>query len=143
MNWKLILQLSMIGLAMAAGTVFLIPSHLEAGVWLAIFILCAYWIGSRCRTHRFAHGVLVGLASSVWITIVHILFEERYLAGHPRESGIVSDLHAAGFNASATTIICITGPLSCLMFGIVIGVFAVVAGLMMKPDPAKSGPIID
>ncbi len=42
MNWKLILQLSLFGLAMAVGTVFVIPSNVEPLFWLAIFAVCAY-----------------------------------------------------------------------------------------------------
>jgi len=138
MHWKLIFLLSLVGLAMAVGTVFFIPSHIEAAVWLGIFVLCAYWIGRYTRRYRFAHGVLVGLASSVWITALHLLFEDRYLAGHPRESGLIRDLHTAHIYVSATTVIAITGPLTGLMFGIVIGVFAMVAALMMAPQPAPA-----
>jgi len=137
MNWKLIFLLSLVGLAMAVGTVFFIPSHVEAAVWFAIFLACAYWIGRYCRRNRFAHGVLAGLASSAWITALHLLFQDRYLAGHPRESGLIRDLHAANVHASATTVIAVTGPLNGLMFGIVIGVFATVAGLMMTPQTAE------
>jgi hypothetical protein len=35
MNWKLILQLSMLGLVMSLATVFLIPSSIEPAFWLA------------------------------------------------------------------------------------------------------------
>ncbi len=40
MNGKLILQLSMFGLAMGLATVFFIPSSIEPAFWLAIFVVC-------------------------------------------------------------------------------------------------------
>ncbi len=39
MNWKLILQLSMFGLAMSVATVYLIPSKIEPAFWLPIFLI--------------------------------------------------------------------------------------------------------
>ena len=41
MNWKLIFLLSLFGLAMAVGTVFVITSQIEPWCWLLIFIVCA------------------------------------------------------------------------------------------------------
>lgn len=48
MNWKLIFQLSLFGLAMAFATVTWIPSNIEPIFWLAIFIICAYLIATKC-----------------------------------------------------------------------------------------------
>ncbi len=53
MNWKLILQLSLFGLAMAFATVFFIPSKVEPLVWLAIFIACAYVIATKAPGKSF------------------------------------------------------------------------------------------
>jgi hypothetical protein len=46
MNWKLVFQLSLFGLAMALGTVFFIPSSIEPLCWLIIFLVCAYILQS-------------------------------------------------------------------------------------------------
>jgi len=50
MNWKLILQLSLFGLAMAFATVFVVPSNIEPLLWLPIFVICAYLIAKRGST---------------------------------------------------------------------------------------------
>jgi hypothetical protein len=44
MDWKLILQLSLFGLAMAIATVFVIPPTVEPAFRLVIFLICAYAI---------------------------------------------------------------------------------------------------
>jgi hypothetical protein len=67
MDWKLIFQLLLFGLAMGIATVFRIPPTVEPVVWLIIFLVCAYIIARRRPTGRFAHGLLLGLANSVWI----------------------------------------------------------------------------
>lgn len=40
MDWKLIFQLSLFGLAMAVATVYVIPSNIEPVFWLVIFLIC-------------------------------------------------------------------------------------------------------
>jgi hypothetical protein len=47
MNWKLIFQLSLFGLAMGIATVFVIPSNIEPAFWLVIFLICAYLIAKQ------------------------------------------------------------------------------------------------
>jgi hypothetical protein len=55
-NWKLIFQLSLFGLAMAIATVYWIPQNVEPFFWLVIFIICAYLIAKRCSDKYFLHG---------------------------------------------------------------------------------------
>ena len=65
MNWKLILQLSVFGLAMGIGTVFLIPSNIEPLCWLAIFIISAFLIAKDRREDHFLHGLFLGIANGI------------------------------------------------------------------------------
>ena len=83
MNWKIIFQLSVFGLIMAFTTVWLIPEKIEPVFWVLIFIFCAWVIAKSCRGRYFLHGFLVSLVNCVWITIVHILFYNDYIANHP------------------------------------------------------------
>jgi len=78
MNWKLILQLSLFGLAMAFATVYVIPSSVEPFLWLPIFVLCAWLIAKRAPGKVFLHGLLLGIMNSIWITAAHVLL----FAGH-------------------------------------------------------------
>ena len=86
MNWRLTFQLSLFGLAMGIGTVIIIPSNVEPLFWLVIFIISAYLIATRSGGWYFSHGVLVGIANSVWITACHVLLFSRYIASAPRAS---------------------------------------------------------
>jgi hypothetical protein len=126
MNWKLILQLSMFGLAMGLATVFVIPSNIEPLFWLVIFVICAYIFAKQ--THRpFLHGLLLGLANCVWITSAHILLFTQYTATHAREAAM---MQTAPF--SPRIMMAIVGPIIGLVSGVVIGLLALLASKVLK-----------
>ena len=135
MNWKLILQLSMFGLAMGIGTVFFIPSKIEPAFWLVIFVICAYVIAKRTVGLHFLHGVLLGLANSVWITAAHVLLYDSYIANHTREGAM---MQSAPIPVSPRALMAMVGPLVGLMSGVIIGLFAFVAGKLIKTSPAPT-----
>jgi hypothetical protein len=132
MDWKLIFQLSLFGLAMAVATVFLIPQNIEPVFWLAIFILCAYVIAKRRATGRFVHGVLLGLVNSVWITSAHILFFDRYVAGHAQEAAMMKSMPMPD---SPRLMMALVGLLIGLVSGVLIGLLALAAGKLIKQRP--------
>ena len=80
MNWKLIFQLSLFGLAMAFATVFIVPSGVEPLLWLPIFLISAYLIGRNAPKMPFLHGLLLGILNSVWITAAHVILFDAYMA---------------------------------------------------------------
>src|SRR2546423_13990939 len=92
MNWKLILQLSLFGLAMGIATVFVIPSNVEPLFWLVIIGITGYAIAKRTASGRFQHGLLVGIVNSVWVTGSHVLLFSRYVANHPKEVAMMSSM---------------------------------------------------
>jgi hypothetical protein len=121
MNWKLIFQLSLFGLAMGIATVFVIPSNIEPAFWLVIFLVCAYTMGKQLATRHFLHGLLLGLINSVWITATHILLFERYLANHPKEAAMMATMPLPN---SPRLMMALIGPLVGLISGLVLGVLA-------------------
>jgi hypothetical protein len=151
MNFKLILALSLIGLAVALGDVFFIPATISSVIWLGIYVYYAYAIARNSRAGGFGHGLVwrflnglaLGIVNSLWITATQVLFPDRYLAAHPHMLAMVKDvgpstlwlalcrsLHLSG---SDRDILGIVGTTTGIFVGIIIGVFAVVAGMMMKP----------
>src|SRR5215475_3293991 len=92
MNWKLIFQLSLFGLAMAIATVYWIPSSLEPLFWIIIFVICAYLIARNCTANFFLHGLLVSIVNSVWITALHVLLYKTYIEGHAKEAEMLSTM---------------------------------------------------
>jgi len=129
MNWKLIFQLSLFGLAMGVATVFVIPSSVEPLVWLVIFVFCAYVIARRLDSRHFLHGLLVSMANSVWITLSHILLFNRYLANHPREAEMMASTPMAD---SPRLMMALTGPVIGVASGLILGLFAFIASKIVK-----------
>jgi cytochrome bd-type quinol oxidase subunit 1 len=137
MKWTLILRLSLIGLVLAVGSVYFISPNLEPLLWLGVFFYYAYGIGNGTRTLRFWHGLLLGILSSLWVVAAHEVFLTPYLAGHPREVAMIAMVHQAGLAASPRAIMSFTGTFTGFLEGIVIGVFAIVAGMMVRPKPIE------
>ena len=138
MNWKLVLQLSLFGLAMGIGTVFVIPSNFEPIFWLVIFVICACVIAIRCSQRYFLHGLFVSLVNSVWITASHILLFDRYMAGHPAEASMMASMPLSG---SPRVMMAIMGPVVGLVSGAVLGLFAVVASKLVARREAKEAAV--
>jgi hypothetical protein len=130
MNWRLIFLLSGFGLAMAIATVFVVPANIEPVFWLAIFVACAVLIARQVSSKHFLHGLFVSLVNSVWITAAHIAFFETYMANHPREAAMAANMN------SPRLMMLVTGPLVGLASGCVLGLFAFVAGKVVKPAVA-------
>jgi hypothetical protein len=127
MNWKLVLQLSSFGLAMALGTVFFVPAAIEPVFWLLIFVTCAIVIAKKCTAKHFLHGLCVSLANCVWITSAHIALFQTYLAGHPQEAAMAAEM------GSPRLMMLLTGPIIGLVSGLVLGLFAWLASKLVKP----------
>ena len=134
MKWTLILQLSLVGLALALGSLFFISPNIEPLLWLAVFLYYAHALGNGTRSLLFLHGLLLGVLNSIWVVGIHIAFLTRYLAGHPREVSMLDMVNAAKIPADPRVIMAFTGITVGVLEGIVIGVFAMVAGMMVKPQ---------
>jgi hypothetical protein len=135
MNWKLILQLSLFGLAMGIATVFWIPSTIEPFFWLVVLGISAWQLAERAGGHYFLHGVLVGLANSVWVTSAHVLFFATYIARHPREAEMTAAMGSPRLMMAAV------GPVIGLVSGCIIGLIAVfIAKLTGRTRTAVRAP---
>jgi hypothetical protein len=66
----------------------------------------------------------------VWVTSAHIIFFDRYLANHAKEAAVMATSPMA---ASPRLIIALFGPVVGIISGAVIGLFAFVAGKLVKP----------
>jgi hypothetical protein len=135
MDWKLIFGLSMFGLAMAVGTVFVIPPNIEPILWGVIFLICAFMIARARSGGHFWHGLLVGIVNSVWVTAAHIIFFDQYLAGHAREATMSALLPPGKSLKFAMAII---GPVIGVISGIVMGVLAWIFSKFVKPRAAAT-----
>src|SRR5262245_21820593 len=137
MNWKTIGELSLLGLVMGIGTVFVIPSSIEPLFWLAIFVVSAYVIARRCPDRPFVHGLLLGLANCVWVTGAHVLFFHQYMVNHPQEAAMMSSMPMPD---SPRLMMMLVGPVIGAVSGAVIGLLAVVAGRLLGRRPVTIPP---
>jgi len=135
MNWKIIFQLSFFGLIMAFGTISLIPEKIEPAFWLVIFIFCAWVIAKVCSGKYFLHGFLVSMVNCIWITAVHILFRETYVAHHPQMASMSTSMPTALSNHPRLAM-ALMGPIFGAMFGIILGLFSFVASKIVKKETA-------
>ena len=127
MNWKVIFQLSVFGLIMAFGTVSLIPEKTEPAFWLVIFVFCAWVIAKVCSAKYFLSGLMVGILNSVWITVVHLLFRQTYLANHPQMTSNIP----ASFSSHPGMFMLVTAPVFGVLFGIILGLFSLLASKIL------------
>jgi hypothetical protein len=127
MNWKLILQLSMFGLAMGIATVFVIPPSFEPLIWLAIFVVCAAIISKRCRKWYFLNGLMVSMLNSVWVTAVHVLLFDLYKAGHTSE---IEMMARVPMGESPRLLMILLFPVVGIVSGLVLGLFSYAAHLL-------------
>jgi hypothetical protein len=129
MNWKLILQLSLFGLAMGIATVFWISSTIEPFFWLVVLGISAWQLAARAGGRYFQHGVLVGLANSVWVTSAHVGFFSAYIARHPREAEMSAAM------GSPRLMMALFGPVIGILSGCIIGAVAVLVARSVRPQP--------
>ena len=137
MNWKLVVQLSLFGLAMAFATVFVVPSNVEPMLWLPIFVICAYLIAKHAPGKHFLHGLTLGIANSVWITGAHVLLFDAYLAHHAREAEMMKSMPMP---LPPRLLMAIVGPCVGVASGVVIGLFALVAAWLVRRGGQAAPP---
>lgn len=82
MNWKLVLQLSLFGLAMAIGSVFVIPDRVETPLWPVVFLVVAFLVARHAPRLHFLHGFFVGLVNWFWVSTAHLLLFHPWAARH-------------------------------------------------------------
>jgi hypothetical protein len=129
MNWKLVLQLAVFGIAMGLGTAFFVPSMVEPILWLIVFLLSAYTIARHCVKMRFLNGLLVGLLDSLLKTTVHMVFFSAYVARHP-QIAMIRQMTSA---VSPRQLILLSSPIWGLIYGTAIGLLTLLLALFIKP----------
>ena len=131
LNRNLIFQLSLFGLAMAIATVFWIPGNIEMFFWLPIFIFCAYMIAKKAPGKYFLHGFLVSLLNCVWVTGAHVIFYSTYISNHADELAMMRNMPMPDHPRRMMLLV---GPVFGIIFGLILGFFAFIAGKIVKKN---------
>jgi len=129
MKKNLIFRLSLFGLAMGIATVYVIPSNIEPLFWFAIFVFCAVVIAKQCHSKFFLHGFLVSMLNSVWITAIHIVIYDQYIANHPDELAMMEKFPLP---YSMRISMLMMGPVIGVMSGVILGLFCMIASKTIK-----------
>ncbi len=137
MSWPLVARLSLLGLLMGIATVFVIPSNVEPLCWLVIFAVSAYLIAKRVAGKYFLHGLLVGIANSVWVTAAHVVLFDHYIANHPREAAMMTSMPLPG---SPRLMMALVGPVIGIASGLLIGVLAMLVANLVSRGATPSQP---
>ncbi len=135
MNWKLVLQLAVFGLAMGLGTVFFVPSKVEPILWFIVCLLSAYAITKHCVRLRFLNSLMVGLLDSLLKTSVHMVFFSAYVARHAQEMAMIRQMTSA---VSPQQLILLSSPIWGLIYGTATGLFALLLGQFVKPAESSN-----
>ena len=137
MNWKLIFLLTIFGVVMAFAGVIGILGKMEFPIWLVIFIIYAVIIVQQTTDKYFLHAFIVSVINGVWIGIIHAAFVRTYLANNPSMVESYKTMPRL-FGNHPRIIMVIAGPIIGAVTGLVAGLFAFIAGKIMK----KKGPAI-
>jgi hypothetical protein len=73
------------------------------------------------------------LANSVWITAAHVLLYDSYIATHAREAAM---MQSAPVPVPPRLLMALIGPLAGLFSGVILGLFAFLAGKLVKNSAA-------
>jgi thiamine transporter ThiT len=129
MNWKLIFALSLFGVVMALATTMGYIHELEMLLWLLIFILYAIIIVNNTTEKYFLHGLLISILNGVWIAVIHVLLFHTYKTHNPE---VMANYKKMPHFAGSRAMILIYGPIIGAITGLVAGLFAFIAGKIMR-----------
>ena len=139
MNWKLVFALALFGVAMGIAAVLgFYPSSLEWLLWLIITLLSAWIIAKKVVAKLFLHGFMVGLLDGLIAPIITAIFFSAYLANNPSYADQAKQLPAG---LDMRTFGLILAPVIGVVYGLVLGFFAWLAGKIFKKQ-APSSPSI-
>jgi hypothetical protein len=121
MDWRLIAQLSALGLLMGAGSVLGATGQAEPVLWLAVAVVSALTVASKAPAAPYRHGFLIGVLSVLIASLVEQVFFEAYMANNPVRAELFSRL--PGSLGPRTYILLLT-PVFAATFGILWGVLS-------------------
>jgi hypothetical protein len=131
MKWSLIFILSLFGFLMAIATVFLIPTSIEIYFWIPIFLVYAYIIARNAEGDYFLHGLFLGIANSLWISLIHALLFTKYIFNNGTVSETLAKLPKPG---PPRLMLIIYGPIIGVIAGIILGLLCLGASKIVESE---------
>ena len=131
MNWKLILALSLFGLAMAVASLFGLGLF-ELLLWLIIFVIYAWIIAKHSPGKYFLQGFLVSVVNSIWITAIHVVFFSMYIRTNPQM------VQGTPPGMNPRIIMIVAGPIVGVVLGLIAGLFTLMICGIYTADLLKA-----
>ena len=136
MNWKLIFSLTLFGVAMGIAPILgFVPPAFEWLFWLVIALFCAWWIAKKAAAKLFLHGFMVGLIDGLVAPIITAIFFSPYMANNPSYAEQAKQIPGG---LDPRTFSLILAPVIGVVYGMVLGFFAWLAGKIFKKPVASS-----
>ncbi|HLG36016.1 MAG TPA: hypothetical protein VI757_14135 [Bacteroidia bacterium] len=135
MNKKLILLLSLFGIAMAfISTYWITSTAAELSVWFVILLACAYVISTKCSQKYFLNGFVTGILCSLFVTAAHIWLFDDYANHHLERVLLFSNMPMSPRTGMAAL-----SPAFAIVSGLALGLFSFIASKIVKsPTPAAA-----
>jgi hypothetical protein len=135
MNWQLILGLSLLGVVVGLVSVFGFMGGQIWVLWLCVAAFCAWQFARKTRRYLFLHGFYLGIFVGVCASWVQAIFLPTYLSNNPRMAETLGNLP---HNLHPSFLLLIMGPIVGTVSGIVIGLFAIIAGRISRRPTSDS-----
>ena len=136
MNWQLILSLSLLGVVVGLVSVSGLMGSQIWLLWLCVAAFCAWQFARKTRRYLFLHGFYLGIFVGVCASWVQAIFLPTYVSNNPRMAETFNNLPQTMHPAY---VLLIMGPIIGAVSGIVIGLFAIIAG-KITGRPASDSP---
>lgn len=133
MDGRLILGLSLVGVAMAFAGVFGLTGNAEPIIWLFIFAVYAIVIAKRAPGNFFLHAFLTSLLNGLWIAVIHSAFFDAYIAHNP---AMMEQYNRMPHPLPPRAMMFVMGPVIGAVTGLVAGLMAIFAGMIFKKNRA-------
>jgi hypothetical protein len=136
MNWQLILSLSLLGVVVGLVSVFGFLGGQIWMLWLCVAAFCAWQFARHTRRYLFLHGFYLGIFVGVCASWVQAIFLPTYISNNP---GMAETFNNLPRDMHPSFVVLIMGPFIGAVAGIVIGLFALIAGKIAR-GPVSGNP---
>jgi hypothetical protein len=130
MNWKYIIALWFLGIALGASSIFGLTHDSEPYFWILIALIVPVVIAKNTSQKIFFHGLLAGLGICIVYAAIQSTFFNMYLSTHPE---IILQFQQQSF-LSPRAFLIVVGPFIGIIYGAVLGGLSTAARKFFTPQ---------
>lgn len=130
MKWEFIGILSLGGALIGIASLWGMQESFEAILWLLLALFSPVFIARQTSNKVFLHGLASGIGMGLLHSLIQVLFFETYLKANPQTA---KEFFNTQFPFSPRFLVAVIGPVVGILYGTVIGSFAVIAKKFHQP----------